>query len=159
MVRVLFVCLGNICRSPAAEGVMKDLADQKGLAETLIIDSAGTSGFHTGQLPDSRMRDAAGARGIALDSYAREFKADFDFDSFDYIIAMDRSNFHHIKYMDAQGLHGPKIFLLSEFKRERSENEVPDPYYGGPESFERVLDIVTDACEGLLQEIIKNHGL
>ncbi len=150
--RLLFVCLGNICRSPAADGVMRDVVEKAGLASRIEIDSAGTEGWHSGKLPDQRMRQAASARGITLDHRARQFKA-VDLERFDLILAMDRDNERNIRALDREKRHEDKIRLFCDFCSEHSEREVPDPYYGGPEGFEHVLDLIEDGCEGLLREV------
>ncbi|MFA6469681.1 MAG: low molecular weight protein-tyrosine-phosphatase [Bacteroidota bacterium] len=147
--KVLFVCLGNICRSPAAEGVMKKLIE--GLP--FEVASAGTAGYHVGDLPDSRMRVLAGKRGYHLVSRARQFDPAQDFEKYDLIVAMDGSNLHDLKTMDRRHQYGHKLSLMTDYCRVRNEKEVPDPYYGGPEGFDRVLDILEDACAGLLHEL------
>ena len=150
--RLLFVCLGNICRSPAADGVMRDVVEKAGLSARIEIDSAGTEGWHSGKLPDQRMRQAASTRGITLDHRARQFKA-ADLERFDLILAMDRDNERNIRALDRENRHAAKIRLFCDFCTDHSEREVPDPYYGGPEGFEHVLDLIEDGCEGLLREV------
>jgi len=150
--RLLFVCLGNICRSPAADGVMRDVVEKAGLSDRIEIDSAGTEGWHSGKLPDQRMRQAASTRGITLDHRARQFKA-ADLERFDLILAMDRDNERNIRTLDRENRHTAKIRLFCDFCTDHSEREVPDPYYGGPEGFEHVLDLIEDGCEGLLREV------
>ena len=147
--KILFVCLGNICRSPAAEGVMKSLA--KGLP--IEIHSAGTAGYHIGELPDSRMRSHALKRGYNLISHARQFDPSTDFEKYDRIIAMDGSNLHDLKKMDREKQYQNKLSLMTDYSQKMAANEVPDPYYGGPDGFERVLDILEDACSGLLEQL------
>lgn len=147
--KILFVCLGNICRSPAAEGVMKKLV--KGLP--FEIDSAGTAGYHIGELPDTRMISHARKRGFDLTSRARKFDPLKDFESFDLIIAMDRNNLSDLKAMDRSNRFTSKLSLMTDYTLEMDANEVPDPYYGGPEGFEHVLDILEDACTGLLKKL------
>lgn len=148
---ILFVCLGNICRSPAAEGVMKKFAE--GLP--LEIDSAGTAGYHTGELPDPRMRSHAKKRGYDLSSRARKFDPSADFDRFDMIVAMDESNVRDLLSMDKTKKYHHKVSLMTEYCHSIEADHVPDPYYGGPEGFERVLDILEDACGGLLKVLDK----
>ena len=150
--RLLFVCLGNICRSPAADGVMRDVVEKAGLSARIEIDSAGTEGWHSGKLPDQRMRQVASTRGITLDHRARQFKA-VDLERFDLILAMDRDNERNIRALDRENRHAAKIRLFCDFCTDHSEREVPDPYYGGPEGFEHVLDLIEDGCEGLLREV------
>jgi protein-tyrosine phosphatase len=149
---VLFVCLGNICRSPTAEGVMKRLVERAGLASQIHIDSAGTAGWHAGKLPDERMRSHAARRGWPLESQARQVRAS-DFDAFDLILVMDGQNLRDIRAFNPTGDKMHKARLFCEFAQDREETEVPDPYYGGAEGFEQVLDIVENACEHLLQHI------
>ncbi len=147
--KILFVCLGNICRSPAAEGVMKKLSE--GLPIT--VDSAGTAGYHIGELPDSRMRAHARKRGYDLSSKARQFDPDTDFEKFDMIIAMDESNLRDLRSLDRSEQYSKKLSLLTDYSRTMPYKEVPDPYYGGPEGFELVLDIAEDACGELLKKL------
>jgi len=150
-VRVLFVCLGNICRSPSAEGVFRNLVTEQGLADKIFIDSCGTADWHTGKSPDSRSIEAAGRRRIDLSGLkARQLQSN-DLDNFDYVLVMDRSNLADVRDIWRQnGGTEPKLFL--EFGRS-NEVEVPDPYYGGGEGFEHVLDLIQDASEGLLEHI------
>ncbi|MBE7496533.1 MAG: low molecular weight phosphotyrosine protein phosphatase [Verrucomicrobiaceae bacterium] len=148
-VRVLFVCLGNICRSPAAEGVFRHLVHEEGLAEALHIDSAGTADWHSGKLPDERMRQAGKARGYDFSSRARQARAE-DLQKFDLILAMDAQNHRDLLSLDPQGLHHTKIRLFRDFCTAHETGDVPDPYYGGPEGFENVLDLLEDGCAGVL---------
>ncbi len=152
MKKVLFVCMGNICRSPAAEGVFRALVDRRGLAGEFEIDSAGTLDYHDGDLPDGRMRAAAAKRGYTLDSRARQVKPE-DFGHFDLILAMDRDNLFHLHALDRGGRHADKIKLLCDFDPQGRHREVPDPYYGGAEGFDLVLDIVESACGKLLDDL------
>lgn len=148
---VLFVCMGNICRSPTAEGVFRHHVSVGGLGEYIEIDSAGTHAYHVGEPPDRRARAAAERRGISLeDIRARRVHAD-DFERFSYIIAMDQDNLEILKEQ-AEAVHRDKLRLFLEFSS-GPEKEVPDPYYGGATGFERVLDLVEDASRGLLREI------
>jgi len=154
-VRVLFVCLGNICRSPTAEGVMRSLLEREGMQADVRVDSAGTGAWHVGSPPDPRATAAARTRGIALGGSARQVRAP-DFDDFDLIVAMDRSNQRDLLAVAPDGDAREKVRLLREFDLadvELGELDVPDPYYGGGEHFEEVLEIVTSGCEGLLEEI------
>lgn len=150
--KLLFVCLGNICRSPAAEGAMRRVIEDAGLADRVHIDSAGTAGWHTGKRADDRMRAAALSRGLDLTSLARQV-APADLADFDLILVMDRSNYSDVRSLDRQGQHLHKVRLFCEFCTRHEETEVPDPYYGGPEGFENVLDLLEDGCEGVLQHI------
>ncbi|MBJ7275229.1 low molecular weight protein-tyrosine-phosphatase [Marinobacter salarius] len=150
-VNVLFVCLGNICRSPSAEGVFRQVVQQSGFESRIAIDSCGTGDWHVGKAPDGRAMAAAGKRGIDIsDLRARQFQAP-DLDRFDYVLVMDRQNLADVRGIWQQ--HGgtePALFL--EFGRS-GEEEVPDPYYGGDQGFEHVLDLITEASEGLLEHI------
>ena len=151
--KILFVCLGNICRSPAAEGVMKKIAGSL----PIEIDSAGTAGYHIGQLPDSRMRSHALKRGYNLQHYARQFNPSSDFEKFDYIIAMDNGNRRDLQMMDRQNQYRHKLSMMTDYCQTMKIDEVPDPYYEGSEGFEYVLDILEDACGGLLKKL-KNES-
>lgn len=153
--RVLFVCMGNICRSPTAEGVFRKLVRDAGLADRIEIDSAGTGAWHVGSQPDQRTQAAALRRGLDLsDQRARQVRAR-DFDEFDLIVAMDRDNLAHIKAMRPSGVQRAEgVRLMLEFSpaaAERRLRDVPDPYSGGPDGFEIVLDLIQDACAGLLE--------
>jgi protein-tyrosine phosphatase len=154
MVKVLFVCMGNICRSPTAEGVFANLVEREGLSHLITTDSAGTHAYHVGEPPDDRAQAAAQRRGIDLSNQrARKF-AKRDFDEFDYIVAMDQDN-RAILESACPAEHSRKIRLFLEFATGADVNEVPDPYYGGHTGFERVLDLVEAAADGLLQDIRK----
>ncbi|NES81449.1 MAG: low molecular weight phosphotyrosine protein phosphatase [Moorea sp. SIO2B7] len=150
--KLLFVCLGNICRSPSAENIMNHLIEQAGLSESIVCDSAGTSSYHIGSPPDRRMKAAAEQRGIKLLGKARQFK-ESDFDDFDLILAMDKDNYLDILYLDRVGKYRDKVGLMCDFASHHQEKEVPDPYYGGRDGFDKVIDLLLDACEGLLKEI------
>lgn len=147
--KLLFVCLGNICRSPAAENIMNHLIDQAGLTGQITCDSAGTSSYHIGSPPDRRMTAAATAKGIAMTGCARQFTKS-DFEEFDLILAMDQDNFVTICSLDRAGTYRDKVKLMCDFCTRHPQREVPDPYYGGPEGFNQVIDLLLDACEGLL---------
>ncbi|MDJ0510940.1 MAG: low molecular weight protein-tyrosine-phosphatase [Crocosphaera sp.] len=149
--KLLFVCLGNICRSPSAENIMNYLIQQKGLDGQIICDSAGTSSYHIGASPDRRMRAAAARRGITLVGEARQFDVS-DFEKFDLILAMDRSNYQDILRLDRDNLYREKVRLMCDYASQYQDKEVPDPYYGGEAGFDHVIDLLLDACEGLLQE-------
>ena len=156
MVRVLFVCLGNICRSPTAEGVFRAKVAAAGLSDAISIDSAGTSGWHIGDPPDTRGQRAAERRGYDLSDQRSRKVRDRDFQDFDYIIGMDNSNFADLSSMaprDAQ----EKISLFLEFAPGIGKREVPDPYYGGPGGFDEVLDMIEVASDGLLSDIRERH--
>jgi protein-tyrosine phosphatase len=151
--KVLFVCLGNICRSPSAEAVFTGLVKNAGLSGQFIIDSAGTSGWHIGRPADKRMKRHAIKRGFDLTSLGRQFDPDTDFDRFDYIIGMDNENILDLKGMARNEEDRKKIHKMTDFRKEWDYEEVPDPYYGGEEGFELVLDLLEDSCSGLLEEI------
>ncbi len=150
---ILFICLGNICRSPSAEGVMNALIKNEGLQDYISCDSAGTAAYHVGESPDSRMISHASKRGFELTSIGRQFNPKTDFDKFNYIITMDNSNYRDIKRLDYSNRYEEKIFLMTDFCTVIDVNEVPDPYYGGAAGFEYVLDIIEDACSGLLKRL------
>jgi protein-tyrosine phosphatase len=157
MIRVLFVCLGNICRSPTAEGVFRKLVVEEGWAERIEIDSAGTHAYHVGAAPDARAQAAARRRGVDLSALrGRQARAQ-DFERFDYVLAMDRENRDNLLAICPGGLEH-KLRLYMEFAPGRAEDEVPDPYYGGPGGFDRVLDMVEEAARGLLEDIRRRHS-
>jgi protein-tyrosine phosphatase len=148
--KILFVCMGNICRSPAAEGVFRTLVANAGREAEFRIDSAGTHGYHVGHPPDSRMLAAARARGYLLDSRARRLDP-ADFDRFEWIVAMDDDNYADISAMHTGG--GARVVRMVDYCERLTPTEVPDPYYGGPAGFEEVLDILEDACASLLRRL------
>ena len=149
--RILFVCMGNICRSPTAEGVMRRLVDDAGL--DIEIDSAGTGGWHAGEPPDRRATLAARRRGITLEGAARQVTSD-DFRRFDLLIALDRANLRELLAIAPDEEAADKVRLLREFDPDaRGDLDVPDPYYGGDRGFETVLDMVEAACRGLIDEL------
>lgn len=152
-VKVLFVCMGNICRSPAAEGIFNKLVEEAKLDDIISIDSAGTIGYHTGELPDARMRKQASAKGYILNSRARQFIPDRDFDNFDYIITMDDDNYSNITNLDHKNLYSKKILKMANFISDKNIKEVPDPYYGGSKGFEFVIDILEEGSKNLLTKI------
>lgn len=150
--KILFVCLGNICRSPAADGIMHSIVQREGLADRFEIDSAGTYGGHRGELPDPRMRSAASRRGYSLTHRARQVR-EADFDRFDLIVAMDDMNYESLNRLAPSREAARKIYRMTEFcRRHPDRTYVPDPYYEGREGFERVLDMLEDGCEGILEE-------
>ena len=152
MIKVLFVCMGNICRSPTAQGVFQRALDTSGLADRVEVDSAGTHAYHVGSQPDDRSQEAALQRGIDLsDQQARVFERE-DFEAFDYVLAMDEDNFHHLmRHCPADQQDKVRLFL--EFSGNSAVREVPDPYYGGDSGFEHVLDLIEVAADGLIMEI------
>jgi len=145
--------MGNICRSPAAEGIAKKIINENGLNGTIEIDSAGTLGYHTGELPDSRMIKHASKRGYMLDSSARQFNPKNDFEYFDYIVTMDDNNYSEITSLDRKNKYSNKVFKMVSFGNKIKVNEVPDPYYSGSHGFENVLDILEDSVEGLINKV------
>jgi protein-tyrosine phosphatase len=156
-VGVLFVCLGNICRSPLAEGVFRELVRQEGLDARFRIDSAGTSNYHTGEPPDERTVQVAKRRGIVIEHAARQVSST-DLETFDFVLVMDRENLRKLDRVRGNGSHRAEVRLLRSFDAEASEElEVPDPYFGGPRGFEDVHDMVERACRGLLAHIRGHH--
>jgi len=156
-IKILFVCLGNICRSPSAEGIMKKLVQDAGLSSRIIIDSAGILSVHAGELPDPRMRKHASQRGYVLDSIARPVRID-DFYDFDLIIGMDDRNIQDLKDRAPDVESMKKIHKMTDYSSNLAYDYVPDPYFGGAGGFELVLDLLEDACAGLLQAISSNQG-
>ena len=152
--KLLFVCLGNICRSPSAENIMNHLLEQANLKDKISCDSAGTSSYHIGAAPDSRMTAAAAKRGIQLVGRARQFRVS-DFEDFHLILAMDKNNYRDILSLDKRGEYKDKVKLMCDFASHHPEKEVPDPYYGGSQGFDNVIDLLLDACDGLLQYVVK----
>lgn len=148
--RILFVCLGNICRSPAGEGILRSFANRDKV--DLVVASCGIGDWHVGQLPDHRMREAASERGITLTSRAKVFLNNF-LDEFDYILASDREVLEFLHKSARTPEHKAKLHLMTAFGTTYKNQDVPDPYYGGPSGFDHTLDILEDACEGLLKEI------
>lgn len=154
--KLLFVCLGNICRSPAAENIMNHLIAEADLSDQIICESAGTASYHVGNPPDRRMVAAASQRGMKFLGQARQFQK-LDFEEFDLILAMDRENYRDIIALDPAGKYREKVKMMCDFCTHHSDKEVPDPYYGGPEGFNYVIDLLLDACQGLLENIISNQ--
>jgi protein-tyrosine phosphatase len=155
MNRILFVCMGNICRSPTAEGVMRRLVREAGLEHEFEIESAGTGSWHAGDPPDRRATAAAATRGITLEGAARQIRPR-DFEHFDLLLAMDRENLREMRTFSPDGDATGKARLLREFDPASAgapDLDVPDPYYGGPDGFETVLDQVEAACKGLLDAL------
>lgn len=147
---LLFICLGNICRSPAAEGVMKAKVKAAGLSDQFYIDSAGIGDWHVGQLPDSRMRERAARRGYRLDSHARQIRQS-DFSDFDLILVMDKGNYRAVTSLAPTSEAKKKVAMLTDYlTAHHGVDVVPDPYYGDLSDFDYALDLIEDACEGLL---------
>jgi protein-tyrosine phosphatase len=154
--KVLFVCMGNICRSPAAEGIFKKMVRAEGLQDKIHVDSCGTGGWHAGDAPDTRMIAHAMKRGYDLrELEARQISAPDDLKNFDYILTMDDSNLKHVRALDVKAEHAAKIKPLVSFCRVHQIAEVPDPYYKEDQGFEHVLDLLEDACAELLQHLKK----
>ena len=152
MVKILFVCMGNICRSPTAEGVFRRKIIDAGLEDIIQIDSAGTHAYHVGHPPDMRAQKAALRRGIDLSSQrARRVTSD-DFIAFDFVVAMDSDNHYELEAI-CPSAHEDRLHMFLKFANNSAETEVPDPYYGGGNGFETVLDLIEDASEGLLQHL------
>jgi len=151
---VLFVCLGNICRSPSADGMLRKKLAEHGLDEKVTVDSAGTGDWHIGKAPDQRSQAAAAARGYAISNLrARQVVAE-DFDKFDYVLAMDKSNIENMKeFMPSGKVRTQPELILERFGNDKSITEVPDPYYGGEEGFQTVLDLLETACDNLVLEL------
>ncbi|MGD2128992.1 MAG: low molecular weight protein-tyrosine-phosphatase [Lysobacterales bacterium] len=148
MTSILFVCMGNICRSPTAEAVFKKLVSDAGRSGEFTVESAGTIGYHAGSPPDSRMRAAAESRGYRLESVARQIKPS-DYDQFDMIVTMDEDNFREVTARDPGSL--ARIVRMCDYCEIHQVGEVPDPYYGGEQGFHKVIDILEDACSNLLR--------
>ena len=155
MVRVLFVCMGNICRSPLAQGVFENLVLREGLGGEIYVDSAGTYSYHVGRAPDPRAQESARRRGLDLGSQrARRIRPE-DCEEFDYVLTMDEENYRAVAALCRES--GAEVRPFLDFAAARVETEVPDPFYGGPAGFEHVMDLVEEASEGLLEEIKKKH--
>lgn len=151
--RILFVCLGNICRSPSAENVMRHLVNKENAADEIQLDSAGTAGWHTGKSPDARMTAAAMKKGFTMKGQARQVEPE-DFERFDLILAMDQNNYDDLKGVRSE-CSAPRatLRLFCDFCIEHDETEVPDPYYGGTEGFDYVIELLEDGCSHLLDKI------
>ena len=156
---VLFICLGNICRSPAAQAVMQRMVDERGLTDRFFIDSAGIGGWHIGDLPDKRMRVHARPRGYELTHRARKVRS-ADFEDFDLIVGMDAANVDDLCSMAATIEQQDKVVMMGDYIRQYPNYDyVPDPYYEGSEGFELVLDLLEDACDNLLNRIIEQNNI
>ncbi len=159
-IRVLFVCLGNICRSPMAEGVFNKILKERNMQNKIIVDSAGTSGYHVGELADPRMRKTASAYRIALTHKARKL-IHADLDNFDYVVAMDHSNKENIGrlILSPDSPHHQKVILMRDFDPEPGDGQVPDPYFGGEQGFEEVYHMLLRSGERFLDYLISKHQL
>ena len=155
MVNVLFVCLGNICRSPMAQGVFEELLRHEGLEGEVFVDSAGTGAWHIGAPPDARAQKSARKRGLDLSVQQARRVTPEDCQRFEYVIAMDRDNYEFIS--ELCGESGAEVRLFMEYAPDSPQQEVPDPYFGGPDGFENVLGLVEDAARGLLDDVRKRH--
>ena len=158
MTQILFVCLGNICRSPSAEAVMNAFVKRQGLEDEIKVDSAGILAWHSGEPADRRMQTHATERGYELTGVSRQITID-DFEKFDVIIGMDHENMRDLRALDTENKYIDKLYMMTGFCRSIPADSVPDPYYGGATGFENVLDILEDACGGLLDGIknLKNE--
>ncbi|HHT22291.1 MAG TPA: low molecular weight phosphotyrosine protein phosphatase [Bacteroidales bacterium] len=156
MKSVLFVCLGNICRSPMAQTVFEKIIEEKGMVDKFEVDSAGLHGWHEGDKADPRMKKHAEARGYDITHRSRPIRKE-DFDKFDYIVGMDEQNIKGLYQLAKIEEHKAKILRMADFLQKISADFVPDPYYGGAEGFEYVIDLLEDACEGFYQEIKSNN--
>lgn len=150
--KLVFVCLGNICRSPTGEGIFIHKVKKAGLESYFYIDSAGTAAYHTGERADRRSQETANEHGVQLPSIARRFEY-ADLEEFDLILAMDSSNLTNINQLDRKGKFTNKVKLLREFDPEPGNKEVPDPYYGGQNGFENVFEMVDRSCQAILEEL------
>ena len=150
--KICFVCLGNICRSPTAEGIFQHLVNQRGLQSYFYIDSAGTSAYHIGEPANSKSQWVANQQGVKLHSKARRFEP-ADLEEFDLILAMDSENYSNIIRLDKNGSDAEKIKMMRDFEPKPDSRDVPDPYYGGMDGFQNVFDVIMRSCEGLLDEI------
>ena len=153
--KILFVCLGNICRSPAAEGIFNQKIKERDLEKFFVVDSAGTGNWHVGNLPDQRMRSTALSRGIELTSRSRQIE-EKDLNEFDQILVMDKENFDAVKSLtkDQKNPINSKIKLILNYSKNSQLDEVPDPYYGGQNGFEKVIDLLDDAIDGLIDSLM-----
>lgn len=155
-VRVLFVCLGNICRSPTAEGVFRTLVEKQGHGDRIQVDSAGTHAYHIGSPPDARAQAAARQRGIDISGQRGRRVQREDFRAYDYVLAMDEDNYHHLATLCPPG-ERHRLHFLMDFAPGLGQRDVPDPYYGGVDGFDNVLDMIETASEGLLSRILEER--
>lgn len=157
--KILFVCLGNICRSPAAQGVMESILAERGMSDWVEVDSAGISSYHSGDLPDQRMRVHARRRGYELTHRSRQVKP-YDFEQFDVVIGMDDSNISKLRQLARTPEEEQKVRRIAEFFRQyKTWDHIPDPYYTGAEGFETVLDLLQDACHTIADKLEREHSV
>lgn len=159
VVKILFVCMGNVCRSPTAEGVFRRMLEDAGLADRIYVDSAGTHSYHVGAPPDRRSQEAASRRGADLSRLRARRVEMGDFEEFDYLLAMDRDNYEQLFAMAVSDQQRDKIGLFMDYAPHLPEREVPDPYYGGLRGFDRVLDLIEEASQGLLAHLRDRYRL
>lgn len=158
-ISVLFVCLGNICRSPLAEGVFRSLVAKAGLQDHFVIRSAGTGGWHVGGPADERMRTTAQRYGVSLDDHGAYQIAEKDLETFEYVLVMDRRNLEDVRALDSAERHSEKIKLFRDFDPEPGDRQVPDPYYGGQEGFDAVYRMVDRTSRALLEHLLEEHRI
>lgn len=158
MIKVLFVCLGNICRSPLAQGIMEKKIREAGLEKEIEIDSCGTSQYHIGEQPDNRTLRNARQHGLTIDHAARQFSAT-DFEAFDYIVFMDQSNFEAVRDLDEDKSFSDKLYLMRDFDTDEKGADVPDPFFGGEEGFQHVYEILERSVAAFLNHLAKDHNL
>lgn len=151
-IAILFVCLGNICRSPVAEGVFRKKIEDAGYTDNLTIDSAGTAAWHVGKSPDDRMTSAAHSRGYDLSPLRARQVTEKDFENYDFLVAMDDENYDGLMDIRPEAPRG-KIVMFLDYAKDISEKEVPDPYFGGDEGFHHVIDLVENAADGLIESL------
>ncbi len=156
MIRILFVCLGNICRSPLAEGIFTKLLEENGWQEKVSCASAGTAAYHVGQVPDPRTMDIANSKGVLIDHKGQQFSSE-DFHKFNYVVVMDRSNLKDV--LAKGGETGKNVFLMRHFDSIDKNSDVPDPYYGAQSGFEEMFHILSRSCKGLVDYIASEHRL
>jgi len=157
-IKVLFVCMGNICRSPSGEAVMNSYIANAGLSDKIVCDSAGTIAYHAGEPADGRMQIHASKRNYKLTSISRQINSN-DFEEFDYVIGMDDDNMINMESFILKPEQADKMSKMTDYCSNDNPGSVPDPYYGGDAGFEQVLDLLEDACEGLLQQIRTEHNI
>ena len=158
-IRILFVCAGNICRSPLAEGVFRAKVEAAGLADKFEIASAGTGAWHVGEPPDARMRRTAYGRGVSLEALRARHLQREHLGHYDHVFVMDKHNLHDALYLDPDGDHGTRVRLFREFDPDPGDYQVPDPYYGGPEGFDRVYDMVDRTADAILARLREIYRL